>query len=103
MNTFHFNVVLPAGLTPVPYCSHSIRAGGYGVGVAVGVVVGVAVGVAVAVDVAVDVAVAVDVGVGVGVGVGVETFSRQTFTLVVWPLVIVKFPAWVLTPVFEIK
>ena len=51
---------------PVPYCSHSIRAGGYGVGVAVGVavgvVVGVAVGVAVAVDVAVDVAVAVDVG-----------------------------------------
>jgi hypothetical protein len=84
---------------PVPYCSHSIRAGGYGVGVAVGVVVGVAVGVAVAVAVAVD----VDVGVGVGVGVGVETFSKQTLTFVVWPFVIVKFPVWVLTPAFEIE
>jgi hypothetical protein len=97
MNTFHFNVVLPAGLMPMPYCSHSIRAGGYGVGVAVGVVVGVAVGVAVAV------AVAVDVDVGVGVGVGVETFSKQTLTFVVWPFVIVKFPVWVLAPAFEIE
>ena len=93
MNTLHFKVVLPAAFVPVPYCSHSIKAGGYGVAVAV------AVGVAVGVAVAVAVAVAVDVGVGVGV----ETFSKQTFTFVVWPLVIVKFPVWVLRPIFEIK
>ena len=52
-----------------------------------------------AVAVAVGVGVAVAVAVAVGVGLGL--LPRQTFTFVVWPLVMVKLPVWVPTPVFE--
>ena len=79
---FRIRVPIKLGTTHCP---------GGGVGVAVGGGVGGGVGV--------GVGVAVGVGTGVGVGVGVP--PKQTFTGVVWPLVILKFPDAVPTVGFE--
>src|SRR6516162_6085162 len=79
----------------------SVMVAGVEVGVAVAVAVAVAVGVNVAVGVALGTIVAVAVAVAVAVGLGVGLFPRQTFTFVVWPLVIEKFPVCVPTPVLE--